>query len=162
MQILQIGTVYQPYLSFQANINPYATSLLLNNGPWGCVPVIFRITDSILGMKKPRFKKNNFKNSQNFWSKKIGEVGKFSKNRKIENFENRNFFEGFRLKFFEFSNFGIFGFSIFRKISIEILRKFFDFQNFRFSDFPKNFQLRRFFSTKNFASFPLIFFKKVV
>ena len=63
------------------------------------------------------------------------------------------------MKFFEFSNFGIFGFSIFRKISIEILRKN-DFQNFRFFDFSKNFQLRRFFSTKNFASFPLIFFLK--
>ena len=41
--------------------------------------------------------------------------------------------------------------------AIEILRKIFDFQNFRFFDFSKNFQLRRFFSTKIFATFSLIF-----
>ena len=79
------------------------------------------------------------------------------KNRKIENFENRKIFEGFQLNFFEFSNSKFFEFSDFRKISIEILRKIFDFQNFRFFDFSKIFQLRRFFSTKIFATCSLIF-----
>ena len=67
---------------------------------------------------------------------KIAEVAKFSENRKIENFEIRKF-EKFQLKSFEI-------FSIF---------KIFDFRFF------ENFSTSAIFSTKNFASFPLIFLK---
>ena len=102
--------------------------------------------------------KKSVQKSHKFWSKKIAEVENFSKNRKIENFENRKIFERFQLKFFEFSNFGIFGFSIFRKFSIEILSIFSIFQFFDFSIFSKIFQLRRFFSIKIYATFPLKIF----
>ena len=79
--------------------------------PRHCVLAISRLTFRKQRENLHRFKKKSVKKSQKFWSKKIGEVGKFSKNRKIENFENRKFFEGFQLKFFEnqdFPDFSIF------------------------------------------------------
>ena len=86
--------------------------------------------------------------------KKIGfEIWKF-----FEKPKNRKFWKSIFFRRVSIEIFRIFGFSIFRKISIEILRKIFDFQNFRFFDFRKFFQLRRFFSTKIYATFPLIFF----
>ena len=72
-----------------------------------------------------RFEKFVFK-------KKLDRNFQISKNRKIENFENRNIFEGFQLKIFEFSNFGIFGFSIFENFQLKSFEKKFDFQKFRF------------------------------
>ena len=125
-----------------------------------CVLAISRSTFHLFQIKLDHFKKSSVENSQNFWSKKIAEVEKFSKNRKIENFENRFFSEGFQLKFFEKSKIRKFQNSKIRKISIEILRKNFDFQNCRFFDFSKLFQLRLFFFDQNLCDFFTEYFFK--
>ena len=108
----------------------------------------FLVQFSVFSRKKREVLKKSVGNSQNFWSKKIGEVGNFSENRKIENFENRKNFEGFQLKIFEKSKIRKFQNSKIRKISIEILRKFFDFKIFDFSIFRKFSNFGDFFRPK--------------
>ena len=119
-----------------------------------CVHVISRSTFRIFQIILLRFKKNQWKTRKNFDRKKSSKLEIFRKNEKSKNRKILRISIG-NFRIFEFWNFRIFDF---RKISIEILRKNFDFQKFRFSDFSKIFQLRRICSTKIYATFPLIFF----
>ena len=97
-----------------------------------------------------RFKKSSSKNSQNFWSKKIFKVWKFSGN-----------FRKF-LKIFNWNPSKIFKFwkSIFSKIS-ENFQIFKIFENFR-KMFPKKMKLSGIFSIKHFANFLMNFFLNLI
>ena len=132
VQIHQFGAPQQLFLSFRVVFGTKHAFTHRSLTPRHCVLAISRLTFRIQQKILHRFKKRSVEKSQKFWSKKIAEVGKFSKNRKIENFENRKIFEGFQLKFFEIWNFGIFGFSIFEKFQ---LKSFVNFSIFKIFDF---------------------------
>ena len=99
-------------------------------------------------------------------------IGKFVLKKKLDrNFQISDFEKSKNRKFWKSKNFRRISIEIFRKskirkfqnskirkFSIEILRNFFDFQNFRFFDFSKIFQLRRFFTTRIYSTFPLNIF----